>query len=300
MDEPNWLTGEFAAHRAQLRRVAYRMLGSVSEAGDALQETRLRVSRANAHSVENMGGWLTTIVGRVCLDMLRARVRKSRREEPLDTLELGQPAGSENAIDLEQEAMLADSVGLALLVILERLPPAERVAYVLHDMFDLPFDEIASIVGRSVEATRQLASRARRRVHGGEAVPEANRARQRQIVEAFLMASRAGDFDALVAVLDPEVVLRADETAARSEAGIELRGASTIARRALAFSGRAPATRLLLVNGAVGAAWFQDGEPAIVFVFTVDDEKITEIELIANPERLRGIDLANLDAQRSL
>jgi RNA polymerase sigma-70 factor (ECF subfamily) len=258
------------------------------------------VSRANAHSVENMGGWLTTIVGRVCLDMLRARVRKSRREEPLDTLELGQPAGSENAIDLEQEAMLADSVGLALLVILERLPPAERVAYVLHDMFDLPFDEIASIVGRSVEATRQLASRARRRVHGGEAVPEANRARQRQIVEAFLMASRAGDFDALVAVLDPEVVLRADETAARSEAGIELRGASTIARRALAFSGRAPATRLLLVNGAVGAAWFQDGEPAIVFVFTVDDEKITEIELIANPERLRGIDLANLDAQRSL
>lgn len=300
MDEPNWLTGEFAAHRAQLRRVAYRMLGSVSEADDALQETWLRVSRANAHSVENMGGWLTTIVGRVCLDMLRARVRKSRREEPLDTLELGQPAGSENAIDLEQEAMLADSVGLALLVILERLPPAERVAYVLHDMFDLPFDEIASIVGRSVEATRQLASRARRRVHGGEAVPEANRARQRQIVEAFLMASRAGDFDALVAVLDPEVVLRADETAARSEAGIELRGASTIARRALAFSGRAPATRLLLVNGAVGAAWFQDGEPAIVFVFTVDDEKITEIELIANPERLRGIDLANLDAQRSL
>jgi RNA polymerase sigma-70 factor (ECF subfamily) len=300
MDEPNWLTGEFAAHRAELRRVAYRMLGSVSEADDALQETWLRVSRANAHSVENMGGWLTTIVGRVCLDMLRARVRKSRREEPLDTLELGQPAGSENAIDLEQEAMLADSVGLALLVILERLPPAERVAYVLHDMFDLPFDEIASIVGRSVEATRQLASRARRRVHGGEAVPEANRARQRQIVEAFLMASRAGDFDALVAVLDPEVVLRADETAARSEAGIELRGASTIARRALAFSGRAPATRLLLVNGAVGAAWFQDGEPAIVFVFTVDDEKITEIELIANPERLRGIDLANLDAQRSL
>lgn len=300
MDEPNWLTGEFAAHRAELRRVAYRMLGSVSEADDALQETWLRVSRANAHSVENMGGWLTTIVGRVCLDMLRARVRKSRREEPLDTLELGQPAGSENAIDLEQEAMLADSVGLALLVILERLPPAVRVAYVLHDMFDLPFDEIASIVGRSVEATRQLASRARRRVHGGEAVPEANRARQRQIVEAFLMASRAGDFDALVAVLDPEVVLRADETAARSEAGIELRGVSTIARRALAFSGRAPATRLLLVNGAVGAAWFQDGEPAIVFVFTVDDEKITEIELIANPERLRGIDLANLDAQRSL
>lgn len=300
MDEPNWLTGEFAAHRAELRRVAYRMLGSVSEADDALQETWLRVSRANAHSVENMGGWLTTIVGRVCLDMLRARVRKSRREEPLDTLELGQPAGSENAIDLEQEAMLADSVGLALLVILERLPPAVRVAYVLHDMFDLPFDEIASIVGRSVEATRQLASRARRRVHGGEAVPEANRARQRQIVEAFLMASRAGDFDALVAVLDPEVVLRADETAARSEAGIELRGVSTIARRALAFSGRAPATRLLLVNGAVGAAWFQDGEPAIVFVFTVDDEKITEIELIANPERLRGIDLANRDAQRSL
>jgi RNA polymerase sigma-70 factor (ECF subfamily) len=299
MDDAKWLTGEFAAHRTRLRKVAYRMLGSVSEADDAVQETWLRVSGVDARSVENMGGGLTTIVGRVCLDMLRARVRTSRREEPLDALELKLAAGAENVVDLEQEAMLADSIGFALLVVLERLPPAERVAYVLHDMFDLPFEEIASIVGRSVEATRQLASRACRRVQGGKAVPEANRTRQRQIVEAFLMASRAGDFDALVAVLDPDVVLRADETAARSEAGIEIRGASTIAGRALAFSGRAPATRLVLVNGAVGAAWFADGEPAIVFVFTVDDEKILEIELIANPERLRGLDLADLEAQRS-
>ncbi|WGD52348.1 sigma-70 family RNA polymerase sigma factor [Bradyrhizobium sp. CB1650] len=299
MDEQEWLTEQFAAHRTQLRKAAYRILGSVGEADDALQESWLRISRANAHGVENMGGWLTTIVGRVCLDMLRARVRRSRREESLDALGSDAVASGGNVIDPEQEEMLADSVGLALLVVLQTLPPAERVAYVLHDMFDLPFDEIAPIVRRSVEATRQLASRARRRVQEGRAVPEANQARRRQIVEAFLTASRAGDFDALVAVLDPDVVLRADEAAARSEVAIEIRGASTIARRALAFSGRAPATRLLLVNGAVGAAWFQDEKPVIIFAFTVDDTKIVEIELIANPERLRSIDLANLDEQGS-
>jgi len=295
MGEQEWLTEQFTAHRTQLRKVAYRILGSVGEADDALQETWLRISRADAHGVENMGGWLTTIVGRVCLDMLRARVRKIRREEPLDSLGPDAAARGGDVIDLEQEAMLADSIGLALLVVLEKSPPAERVAYVLHDMFDLPFDEIAPIVARSVEATRQLASRARRHVQGDRAVPEAHPARRRQIVEAFLTASRAGDFDALVAVLDPNVVLRADEAAARSEVAMELRGASTIAKRALAFSGRAPATRLMLVNGAVGAAWFRGEKPALVLFFTVDDAKIIEIELIANPDKLRSIDLANLD-----
>jgi RNA polymerase sigma-70 factor (ECF subfamily) len=293
MDQRKWLTEQFQAYRGHLRKVAYRMLGSVNEADDAVQESWVRISRTGVDGVENLAGWLTTIVGRVCLDMLRAR--QSRREESLDALEPERPVVGVTTPDMEQDAILADSVGLALLVILETLTPAERVAYVLHDMFDLPFDDIAPIVGRSSEAARQIASRARRRVRGGRKVPEADRARQKEVVEAFLAASRNGDFDALIAALDPDVVLRADRVAARSKVALEIRGASAVVKRARAYSGGAPSTRLLLVNGTVGAAWYQDGQPVVVFAYTVEDRKIVEIEMIADPERLRRLDLAALD-----
>lgn len=297
MAEQEWLAEQYEAYRARLRKVAYRMLGSVNEADDAVQEAWLRVSRADAGSVENLGGWLTTIVARVCLDMLRAR--KARREDPLEALEPEHAASEADIIDLERDALLADSVGLALLVILETLSPTERVAYVLHDMFDLPFDEIAPIIGRSAQAARQLASRARRRVRGGDAVADADRARQREMVEAFYAAAHNGDFNALIAVLDPDVVLRADQVAARSGTAIEVHGASAVAKRALSYAGRAPSTRLLLVDGAVGAAWFENGQPAIVLAYTVDNRKIVEIEVIADPERLRHLDLVGDDSLRS-
>jgi Sigma-70, region 4 len=229
----------------------------------------------------------------VCLDMLRARKARPEETQPSHVPE---PV---DETDAEQDALLADSVGLALLVVLEELAPAERVAYVLHDMFDLPFDEIAPIVGRSADATRQLASRARRRVQRGGTVSDPDRARQREIVEAFLAASRKGDFDALIAVLDPDVVLRVDEVLAPSEAAREIRGAATVAKQALMFSGRAESTRPVLVNGAVGLAWFQDGQPAIAFDFTVGNLKIVEIEIIADPDRLRRLDLAGLDDLRA-
>src|SRR5687767_13337168 len=249
MDENNLLAEKFEANRARLRAVAYRMLGSTAEVDDAVQEAWIRLSRADAGSVENLGGWLTTVVARVCLDMLRSR--KSRREEPLGV----QPepiANRAEGSDPEREALMADSVGLALLVILDTLAPAERLAFVLHDMFALPFEEIASIVGRSPAAARQLASRARRRVRGAAMVPRADLTRQREVVDAFLAALRGGDFDGLVAVLDPDVVIRADAAAARPGAPSEVRGARAWARQAIAFSQGARSARPALVNGAVG------------------------------------------------
>jgi RNA polymerase sigma factor (sigma-70 family) len=288
MSEPHWLAEQFEENRSHLRAVAYRMLGSPSEADDAVQEAWLRLTHSGTSGVENLGGWLTTIVARVCLDMLRSR--RSRREESLDALGPEPRVGRED--DPEQEALLGDSVGLALLVVLETLAPVERVAFVLHDMFDLPFHEIAPIVGRSPAGARQLASRARRRVQGAAAVPEADLTRQREVVDAFLAASRGGDFDALLAVLDPDVVLRADHAAVRMGASREVRGAAAVADT---FSGRARFAQPALVNGAVGLVWAQRGQPRVVFDFTITGGKIIEIGLVADPEGLRQLDLAVLD-----
>jgi len=289
MDEHEGLAGRFEAMRPRLRAVAYRMLGSRSEADDAVQEAWLRLSRSETGGVDNLGGWLTTVVARVCLDMLRSR--KSRREDPLDA-HSSEPIGSaEEGIPPEHEVLLADSLGLALLVVLETLAPAERVAFVLHDMFDLPFDEIAPIVGRSPTATRQLASRARRRVKGAGAASEADRTRQREVVDAFLAASRGGDFDALLALLDPDVVLRADRAAVRTGASREVRGAAAVAGT---FSGRARAAQPAIVNGAVGLVWAPNGRPRVAFGFTIVGGKIVEIDLVADPERLGQLDLAIL------
>ncbi len=290
MDEHEWLAERFEANRARLRAVAYRMLGSLTEADDAVQESWLRLSRSEMSGVENLGGWLTTVVARVCLDLLRSR--KSRREEPLDTRVSDPIARREEGTDPEHEAVLADSVGLALLVVLQTLAPAERVAFVLHDMFDLPFDEIAPIVGRSPAAARQLASRARRRVQGAATVPDADLTRQREVVDAFLAASRGGKFDALLAVLDPDVVLRADRAAVQAGAAREVRGAGAVAST---FAGRARAAQRALVNGAAGLVWAPGGRPRVVFGFTIASGKIIDIELIADPKRLRQLDLAVLN-----
>ncbi|HEV8534308.1 MAG TPA: sigma-70 family RNA polymerase sigma factor [Candidatus Limnocylindria bacterium] len=289
MDE-RWLAERFEASRTHLRAVAYRMLGSPSEAEDAVQEAWLRLSRSDTGGVENLGGWLTTIVARVCLDMLRSR--KSRREEPLAAQTLEPTMSRQDGVDPEREALLADSVGLALLVVLETLGPAERVSFVLHDMFDLPFDEIAPIVGRSPTAARQLASRARRRVQGAARTSNPDLARQRAVVDAFLAASRGGDFDALLAVLDPDVVLRADPAAVRMGASSEVRGAVDVAKT---FAGRAQIAQPALVNGAVGLVWAAGGRPRVVFGFTITRGKIVEIELVADSERLRQLDLTVLD-----
>ena len=286
MDDQEWLAQGFEANRAHLRAVAYRMLGSPSEADDAVQEAWLRLSRSDTGAIENLGGWLTTVVARVCLNMLSAR--SSRREEPLG-VRLPDPAGGpEDGIDPEREALLADSVGPALLVVLDALTPAERLAFVLHDLFAVPFDEIAAILGRSPAATRQLASRARRRVQGSAPDPAADRRRQRAVVDAFLAASRGGDFEALVALLDPDVVLRADPAAAQAGAAGELRGAQAVAGT---FSGRARFARPALVDGAAGAVWAPGGQPRVVFGFTIAGGRIVEIELLADPERLRQLDL---------
>jgi RNA polymerase sigma factor (sigma-70 family) len=282
MEEHDWLAERFEAKRTHLRAVAYRMLGSVSEADDAVQESWLRLSRAGTTGVENLGGWMTTVVARVCLDMLRSR--KSRREEPLGT-HLMDP------LDPEHEALLADSLGLALLIVLGTLAPAERVAFVLHDMFGLPFDEIAPIVRRTPAAARQLASRARRRVQGTPTASEADRARQRQVVDAFLAASREGDFEALLALLDPDVVLRSDLAAVKMGAEDVASGPDAVART---FSGRARAAQLALVNGAAGAVWASGGRPRVVFAFTISQGKVVAIDLIADPERLSELDLAIL------
>ena len=297
MDENEFLAKRFEEHRSHLRAVAYRMLGSLSEADDAVQEAWLRLSRSETSGVENLGGWLTTVVGRVCLDMLRSRT--SRRVVPL-----GEPLGTRvpeplvsraDGIDPEHEALLADSVGLALLVVLQMLSPAERLAFVLHDMFSVPFEEIAPIVGRSPTAARQLASRARRRVQGEAHVPDADLATQREVVDAFLAASRGGDFYALVAPLDPDVVLRADQEAVPTRAPTVIRGAHNVARGALASSERARFTQPVLVNGAVGLVMAPRGQLFLVLGFTITDDKITEIDVVADPARLRQLDLAVLD-----
>jgi RNA polymerase sigma-70 factor (ECF subfamily) len=295
MDDRDLLAEQFEAHRAHLRAVAYRMLGSATEADDALQESWLRLSRSGTDGVENLGGWLTTVVARVCLDMLRSR--QSRREDPLEANAPEPTAHNASRRDPESEALLADSVGLALLVVLDRLDPAERLAFVLHDMFAVPFDEIAPIVGRSPAATRQLASRARRRVQGtGTSSDVADTARQRAVVDAFLAASRDGNFDALLALLAPDVVLRSDRAAVAAGAASEVRGAAAVAET---FSGRARAAQAALIDGAVGLVWAPRGRPQFVFGLTITDGKITAIDLMADPDRLDELDVAILDDRTS-
>jgi RNA polymerase sigma factor (sigma-70 family) len=299
MDENQWLTDRFEEHRAHLRAVAYRMLGSLTEADDAVQDTWLRLSRSGAGGVENLGGWLTTIVARVCLNMLRSR--HLRREESLG-VHLPDPlVSSGGSLQPEEEALLADSVGLALLVVLDTLAPAERLAFVLHDMFGVPFEEIAPMTGRTPAAARQLASRARRRVQGA-AVPAPDRdlGRQRDVVDAFFAAARGGDFDALVAVLDPGVVLRLDAGAGRPAASLAIRGAAAVARQALSgLASALPAVDLYpaLVNGAAGMVITRRGRPVTVMGFTVTGGKIAEIDAIADPERARRIAAAVLNGE---
>jgi RNA polymerase sigma factor (sigma-70 family) len=290
MDDSDWLAARFEEHRPQLRAVAHRMLGSLSEADDAVQESWLRLSRSDMSDVENLPGWLATVVRRVCLDMLR--LRRSRREESLDAWTPEPIVSGAEKTHPEHDVLLADSVGSALLVVLETLAPAERVAFVLHDMFAVPFDEIAPIVGRSPTAARQLASRARRRVQGTVAVPDADLTRQRKVVEAFLAASRGGDLHTLLAVLDPDVVLRADDSAVLAGAPTELRGASAVATTAIR---RARGAQLALVDGTVGAAAALHGRTLSVLNFTVIRGKIVEIEMFAEPARLRRVNVTLLD-----
>ena len=290
MTDNEWLAAQFEQNRPHLRKVAYRMLGSLTEAEDAVQEGWLRLSRSDTSAVSNLSGWLTTVVARVCLDALRTR--ESRRESSLDASDASAMPARDGALDPDHEAQLADSVGLALLVVLETLEPAERVAFVLHDMFDLPFAEIAPIVGRSRDAARQLASRARRRVQGADGVKISDRARQRGIVDAFLAASRGGDFSALLAMLDPGVVLRADAATVRTGAIAEVAGAEAVAKT---FAGRARAARLALIDGAAGLVWSMGGEPKVAFLLTIEGEKIAAIDLVGDPERLHGLDLKFLD-----
>jgi RNA polymerase sigma factor (sigma-70 family) len=293
VDEGEWLTERFEEHRTRLRAVAYRMLGSVSEANDAVQDAWLRLQRADTSSVENLGGWLTTVVARVCLNMLRLRER--RREEPLDVHVPDPIISSESGVDPEYEALLADSVGLALLVVLESLTPAERLAFVLHDMFAVPFEEIAPMIERSPAAARQLASRARRRVQGQAPAPDPDLTRQRDVVDAFFAASRAGDFDALVAVLAPDVVLRSDGGLARPRQTLVIHGATAVAGQALASARLSPFVRPALINGAAGVVVAAHGRPLFVMAFTVADGKIVAIDVLADPDRLHELDLAVLD-----
>jgi RNA polymerase sigma factor (sigma-70 family) len=290
LDEHEFLAERFEDHRAHLRAVAYRMLGSVSEADDAVQEAWLRLGRSDASGIENLGGWLTTVVARVCLNMLRSR--RSRREEPLEVHMPDPVVSSEDGGDPEYEALLADSVGLALLVVLDTLAPAERLAFVLHDMFAVPFDEIAPIVDRSPTAVRQLASRARRRVQGATPSPDTDLRRQREVVDAFFAAAREGDFDALVAVLDPDVVLRSDGGAARPAASALVHGARAVAERALMFAHLSPFVRPALVNGVAGVVVAPRGRPFSVMSFTVAGGKIVAINALADPTRLRRLEPA--------
>ncbi|WP_369264525.1 RNA polymerase sigma factor SigJ [Streptomyces sp. R35] len=295
MHDSELLADRFEAHRGHLRAVAYRMLGSLSEADDAVQEAWLKLSRTDADEVRNLGGWLTTVVGRVCLDMLRSRA--SRREDPIEDTFVPDPVISPLArIDPEQEVLLADSVGLALLVVLETLEPAERLAFVLHDMFAVPFDDIAAIVGRSPAATRQLASRARRRVQGAAPEPEPDLTRQKKVLDAFLAASRGGDFEALLSVLDPDVVLRADSgpLVGGAAASKLVRGAAAVARQALTFARFAASSRLVLINGEVGVVALLDGQPMSVMGVTVADGRIVAMNILADPERLARLDLGAL------
>jgi len=293
MDENQWLADRFEEHRARLRAVAYRILGSLSDADDAVQETWLRLNRAGADEVGNLGGWLTTVVARVCLNMLRSRGR--RREQSLG-LRLPDPVVSpDGALQPDEEALLAEGVGLALLVVLDTLSPAERVAFVLHDLFDLPFEEIAPLVGRSEAAARQLASRARRRVRGAEPpVPDPDLARQRAVVDAFFRAARGGDLEGLVAVLHPEVVLRADFGARRPAAPRVVRGAEAVARQAQLAALPGAHLHPVLVNGAAGVVVTVNGRPFAVLGFVVDGGRIVEIDAFADPGRVPGIAAAVL------
>lgn len=298
MDEPGWLSERFEENRPRLRGVAYRMLGSLSEAEDAVQEAWLRLHRVDADTVGNLGGWLTTVVSRVCLDMLRAR--RSRREEPIGAPPAEPGVARGEGADPEGEAVLADSVGVALLVVLDALAPAERLAFVLHDLFAMPFEEIGPIVGRSPEAARQLASRARRRVRGASADPNAQRERQREVVHAFLRAARAGDLDGLLAVLDPDAVVRID-AAARidappEEAGMarEVRGAAAWAQRFLAFSRGLRSVQPALIDGSVGVIVAPGGRLTRVLAFTVANGKVTRVEVVGDPARLRELEIAVL------
>jgi RNA polymerase sigma-70 factor (ECF subfamily) len=278
MDERDWLAERFEEHRAHLRGVAYRMLGSLAEADDAVQEAWLRVSRAGAGDIENLGGWLTTIVARVCLNVLRSRT--SRREVALP----------DPVVSPEEEAVLADSVSLALLVVLDTLTPAERLAFVLHDMFQLPFEDIAPMVGRSPAAARQLASRARRRVKGAEvAVPDRDVTRQREVVDAFFSAARRGDFETLVRLLHPDVVLRSDGGPSRPAVSVEVRGAESVAGQAIRFAIRTAELRPALVNGAAGVVVTIGGRPFSVMGFTVAQGRIVEIDAFADPDRVRRV-----------
>jgi RNA polymerase sigma factor (sigma-70 family) len=284
MDERDWLARRFEEQRPRLRAVAY----------DAVQESWLRLSRSDVEEVENLGAWLTTVVSRVSLNMLRSR--RTRGEQPLDTHVPEPIVDSTDGTDPQHEALLADSVGLALLVVLEKLEPAERLAFVLHDMFGVPFAEIAPIVDRSPEAARQLASRARRRVRGAAPVPDADLKAQREVLDAFMAAARNGDFEGLVAVLDPDVVLRADQGAAAAGLSHVVRGAETVARQALMFSRLDLEVRPAIVNGAAGTVTLRDGEPFAVAGFTISDGRIVEMDILADPERLRRLDLTVLDA----
>ncbi|MFC7545466.1 sigma-70 family RNA polymerase sigma factor [Plantactinospora sp. GCM10030261] len=306
MDD-EWLADRFEPHRARLRAVAHRMLGSSGEAEDAVQETWLRLARTEADGVTNLGGWLTTVIGRVCLDMLRSRT--ARREDPLDARDEiarpttnARPVAADEPVDPEQEALLADSIGAALLVVLDTLSPAERLAFVLHDLFAVPFDQIAPILGRSPDATKMLASRARRRVRqtgGPEPAeepdslgrPDRDPERQRQVVGAFLAAARDGDFAALLAVLHPDVVARADGAAVLMGAAGEVRGAADVAGT---FAGRARAAQPAMVDGRAGALWTHAGRPRVVFAFTVAHGQITAIDLIADADHLTRLDLVAL------
>jgi RNA polymerase sigma-70 factor (ECF subfamily) len=291
MNDEDLLAHRFEEHRGRLRAVAYRMLGSVPEAEDAVQETWLKLSRADADEIRNLGGWLTTVVGRVCLDLLRSRT--ARREEPIDETFVPDPVIRPlTELDPEEEVLHADSVGLALLVVLETLEPAERVAFVLHDMFAVPFDDIAPIVERGSAATRQLASRARRRVQGANLTTAPDLARQREIVEAFLAAAREGDFDALVALLHPDVALRADAGTLVRGAGASkaVRGARTVAEQALMFAPFARFAQLALVNGSVGVVNAPEGKALSVMGVTVVDGLITEMYILSDPDRLARLD----------
>jgi RNA polymerase sigma factor (sigma-70 family) len=289
METHNWLAEQFEAERPRLRAMAYRMLGSLAEAEDAVQEAWLRLSRSDTSNVSNLGGWLTTVVARVCLNMLHARAL--RREESLEASVPAPITSREGGIDPEEEALLADSVGLALLVVLDTLNPAERLAFVLHDLFAVPFDEIAPIVGRSETAARQLASRARRRVQGTDMVPDADLTLQREMVDAFLAASREGSFDALLAVLDPDVVVRADRAAVSRGAAREIRGAQAVARH---FLGRAQAARPVLVDGAMGIVVAPRGWRLLLLRLTIRGGKIVAIDAVADPAHLHQLRLAIL------
>ncbi len=293
MTEADWLVDGFEQNRTRLRAVAYRMLGSLAEADDAVQEAWLRLSRSDASGVDNLGAWLTTIVARICLNVLRSR--NARREEPLGVHVPDPVLSRADGTDPEEEALLADSVGLALQVVLDTLTPAERLAFVLHDMFDLPFDEIAPMVGRPPATARQLASRARRRVRGAEIhTPDPDIGRQREVVDAFFAAARHGDLAALVAVLDPDVVLRSDGGTAHPELSVVLRGAAAVVDHGLRVHQASALLRPALVNGAAGAVATIGGQPVAVIGFTISRGKLVEIDVLADPERLGRLDLAVL------